>query len=189
MPAACGPTAGAVSTSLASSPVTDPLVTFDSAWSIIGRTHWDTTYNGVNWSAVRAELRPKAAAATTTVKTRLLAGHSQIARFDQEAFLNDDPARMAVMSKISDLMPQADVAVISDYAKGVCDTAVCRAVIEGAARAGIPTIVDPFTVAWIIAGAVAIAVAASVLPALRAARLAERIVPPPGDALPTGSAH
>jgi len=35
----------------------------------------------------------------------------------------------------------------------------------------IPTIVEPFTIAWIVAGAVAIAVAASVLPALRAARL------------------
>jgi lipoprotein-releasing system permease protein len=35
----------------------------------------------------------------------------------------------------------------------------------------IPTIVNPLTVAWIIAGAVGIAVAASVLPALRAARL------------------
>jgi hypothetical protein len=35
----------------------------------------------------------------------------------------------------------------------------------------IPTIVEPFTIAWIIAGAVAIAVASSVLPALRAARL------------------
>jgi lipoprotein-releasing system permease protein len=35
----------------------------------------------------------------------------------------------------------------------------------------IPTIVDPWTVAWIIGGAVGIAVAASVLPALRAARL------------------
>ncbi len=35
----------------------------------------------------------------------------------------------------------------------------------------IPTIVDPATIAWIIAGAVGIAVAASVLPALRAARL------------------
>ena len=35
----------------------------------------------------------------------------------------------------------------------------------------IPTIVHPATVLWIIAGAVAIAVAASVLPALRAARL------------------
>ncbi|MFM9194501.1 MAG: ABC transporter permease, partial [Planctomycetia bacterium] len=35
----------------------------------------------------------------------------------------------------------------------------------------IPTIVNPVTVAWIIVGAVGIAVAASVLPALRAARL------------------
>ena len=35
----------------------------------------------------------------------------------------------------------------------------------------IPTIVDPWTVTWIITGAVGIAVAASVLPALRAARL------------------
>ena len=35
----------------------------------------------------------------------------------------------------------------------------------------IPTIVHPETVLWIIGGAVAIAVAASVLPALRAARL------------------
>jgi lipoprotein-releasing system permease protein len=35
----------------------------------------------------------------------------------------------------------------------------------------IPTIVEPFTILWIVVGAVAIAVAASVLPALRAARL------------------
>ncbi len=35
----------------------------------------------------------------------------------------------------------------------------------------IPTIVDPFTVSWIIAGAMGIAVGASVLPAFRAARL------------------
>jgi lipoprotein-releasing system permease protein len=35
----------------------------------------------------------------------------------------------------------------------------------------IPTIIDPFTVAWVSAGAVAIAVLASVLPAFRAARL------------------
>ncbi len=35
----------------------------------------------------------------------------------------------------------------------------------------IPTLVSPFTVAWIVLGAVAIAVAASVLPAARAASL------------------
>jgi lipoprotein-releasing system permease protein len=35
----------------------------------------------------------------------------------------------------------------------------------------IPTIVDPFTVTWIVVGALAIAVGASVLPAMRAARM------------------
>ncbi|MEO0531747.1 MAG: ABC transporter permease, partial [Planctomycetota bacterium] len=37
--------------------------------------------------------------------------------------------------------------------------------------AAIPTIVHPFTVAWIVAGAVLIAVVASILPARRAASL------------------
>ena len=35
----------------------------------------------------------------------------------------------------------------------------------------IPTIVEPLTVAWIVVGAMAIAVLASILPARRAARL------------------
>lgn len=70
LPAAClppsgGPTA-APAISRADLPITDPLVTFDSAWQIIARTHWDTTYNGVDWTALRDELRPQAAAATTT---------------------------------------------------------------------------------------------------------------------------
>jgi carboxyl-terminal processing protease len=50
--------------------VTEPLVTFDSAWTIVGRTHWDTAYNGVNWQALRDSLRPKAAAAKTTGELR-----------------------------------------------------------------------------------------------------------------------
>jgi carboxyl-terminal processing protease len=56
--------------SLADTPVADPLTTFDSAWAIVARTHWDTTYNGVNWPAVRTELRPRAAAAHTTGELR-----------------------------------------------------------------------------------------------------------------------
>jgi len=79
----------------------------------------------------------------TTTKTRLLAGHSQIARFDEESLLNDGAARDAILERVAAHLPEARVAILSDYAKGVCDTAVCRAVIEGAARAGIPTIVDP----------------------------------------------
>lgn len=56
--------------SLAGTPISDPLVTFDSAWAIIARTHWDTTYNGVNWKALRETLRPRAAAAKTTGELR-----------------------------------------------------------------------------------------------------------------------
>ena len=39
------------------------LLTFDSAWSRINTTHYDSSFNGVDWSAVRSELRPRAAAA------------------------------------------------------------------------------------------------------------------------------
>jgi len=39
------------------------LRTFDAAWQIINDTYFDTKFNGVDWPAVRDELRPKAAAA------------------------------------------------------------------------------------------------------------------------------
>ena len=40
-----------------------PVATFDSAWAKIRATHYDTAFNGVDWDAVRAELRPRAQAA------------------------------------------------------------------------------------------------------------------------------
>jgi carboxyl-terminal processing protease len=46
------------------------LATFDSAWSTIHRTHYDTAFNGVDWRAVRTELRPRAAAAASTAQLR-----------------------------------------------------------------------------------------------------------------------
>lgn len=39
--------------------------TFDAAWRIVRDSHFDKTLNGVDWNAVSAELRPKAAAART----------------------------------------------------------------------------------------------------------------------------
>lgn len=53
-----------------STPAVEPLATFDSAWTIIGRTHWDSAYNGVDWGALRDSLRPRAAAATTQRELR-----------------------------------------------------------------------------------------------------------------------
>lgn len=44
--------------------------TFDTAWAVIHRTHFDTTFNGVDWLALRDELRPRAAAARTQDELR-----------------------------------------------------------------------------------------------------------------------
>ena len=82
-------------------------------------------------------------AVPTTTKTRLLAGHHQVARFDEEQALVDLPAREEVVRRARTLVRGVGVAVISDYAKGVCDTVVCRAVIEEGSRAGVTVVVDP----------------------------------------------
>jgi carboxyl-terminal processing protease len=46
------------------------VVTFDSVWSTIRTTHYDTTYNGVDWAGVRDELRPRAAAVRNNAQLR-----------------------------------------------------------------------------------------------------------------------
>lgn len=44
--------------------------TFDAAWRIVRDSHFDRTFNGVNWDGVATELRPKAAAARTSGELR-----------------------------------------------------------------------------------------------------------------------
>lgn len=78
----------------------------------------------------------------TTVKTRLLAGHNQVARFDEESFLDDRSVRAAFVSRVESAARSARLILISDYVKGVCDETVCRAAIKAARARGIPVIVD-----------------------------------------------
>ena len=44
--------------------------TFDAVWTIVRDTHFDKSMNGVDWPAVRTELRPRAAAARTPGELR-----------------------------------------------------------------------------------------------------------------------
>ncbi len=44
--------------------------TFDAAWTIVRDTHFDKTMNGVDWNAVRDQLRPRAAAARNAGELR-----------------------------------------------------------------------------------------------------------------------
>lgn len=50
------------------------LVTFDSAWSRIASTHYSADYGGVDWPAVRSELRPRAAEARSLGALRAVIG-------------------------------------------------------------------------------------------------------------------
>lgn len=46
------------------------LATFDSVWTRIQRTYYDSTMRGIDWSAVRTELRPRVARARSRAEVR-----------------------------------------------------------------------------------------------------------------------
>ena len=60
--------------------------TFDAAWRIIRDTHFDRTMNGVDWDAVRTQLRPRAAAARDPSQLRELL-NDMLGRLGQSHFV------------------------------------------------------------------------------------------------------
>lgn len=58
---------------------------FDAAWIIVRDTHFDPTFNGVNWDQVRDELRPRAEAARTPEALRAVI-EAMLARLGQSHF-------------------------------------------------------------------------------------------------------
>jgi carboxyl-terminal processing protease len=75
------------------------LATFDSAWSRIHHSYYDSTFKGTSWTAVRDELRPRVQAAGTEAEVRavireMLAriGDSHFALIPREAADAVDPA-------------------------------------------------------------------------------------------------
>lgn len=61
------------------------LETFDAAWQIVRDTHFDRTFNGVDWNAMKEEFRPKAAVAATTAELRAVI-RGMLARLGQSHF-------------------------------------------------------------------------------------------------------
>ena len=61
------------------------LETFDAVWRIVDRQHFDPTFNGVDWDAVRQELRPRAAEATDVAELRFIV-NDMLGRLGQSHF-------------------------------------------------------------------------------------------------------
>jgi len=80
----------------------------------------------------------------TTVKTRLMARHHQVARYDRETDEDLDGARAEeIAAAIERLAPAADAIVLEDYNKGVLVPAVIDAALDAGRSLGIPVVVDP----------------------------------------------
>lgn len=80
----------------------------------------------------------------TTVKTRVMVRHQQVARYDRESDADLPPAEAEeLLGVIQQRLELADAVVLEDYNKGVLVPAVIRATIDAAQRAGKPVIVDP----------------------------------------------
>ena len=89
--AACAPSARtaapAAPVAAAAQPVDSALAlaTFDTVWQRIANTHYDTAFNGVDWEAVRTELRPRAATAGTLPALRVILS-DMLARLGESHF-------------------------------------------------------------------------------------------------------
>lgn len=81
----------------------------------------------------------------TIAKTRVLGGHQQMMRIDQENsnHLNQDELKR-VQSAFSKAMQQKPaIVILSDYAKGLLTDAFCQHIIQTCRQANIPVLVDP----------------------------------------------
>ena len=80
----------------------------------------------------------------TTVKSRVVAGSQHVVRFDRESDAAvAGPVRGRLLAAVQRWLPETDIVLISDYAKGVIGGASVRAILALAARHGKGVAVDP----------------------------------------------
>ena len=80
----------------------------------------------------------------TTVKTRIVAHSQHIVRIDSEnETVIGESESQEVARRVLALLPDANVLVLSDYAKGLFSVALIRTLIDAALEMGKPVLVDP----------------------------------------------
>lgn len=77
------------------------LQTFDSVWNRVANTHYDPDLGGVDWEGVRAELEPRAVAATSNGELRLVLSE-MVSRLGLSHFAIFGPEAGAALEGTSD---------------------------------------------------------------------------------------
>ena len=99
---------------------------------------------GINETGLLKTSRP------TTTKVRVVGGHQQMIRLDFEdtATPSRGQEKQLIGAIQRSIAMGVDAVILSDYAKGVCSPALCRALIGACRTAGIPLVVDPKGSQW-----------------------------------------
>ena len=80
----------------------------------------------------------------TTRKTRIMAKHHHLVRVDYEIrHFIDDLVRDEIIREVERLMPQMDIVIVQDYAKGVVESKLVARVVEIAHRNHKLVVLDP----------------------------------------------
>lgn len=84
----------------------------------------------------------------TTTKTRIMASHQQLLRYDDERLNGSHGCYKYLKAGIEEVLPLMKAIVISDYGKGVLVYDLSRFVIDYADRCGVSVLVDPKCSNW-----------------------------------------
>ncbi|MFN3967106.1 MAG: D-glycero-beta-D-manno-heptose-7-phosphate kinase [Endomicrobiia bacterium] len=80
----------------------------------------------------------------TTIKTRVIAHHQQVVRFDKEKRISPKQKTFSqLIDYIEETLPKVDAVIISDYGKGVIQPAILKKAILLARKLNKPITVDP----------------------------------------------
>ncbi len=94
---------------------------------------------GIENNLVTSKMRP------TIAKTRVVSGHQQMMRLDQESsavFTADETAALQANIHAA-LAKQPAIVILSDYAKGLLSLDICQSIINNCNAQKIPVLVDP----------------------------------------------
>jgi len=84
----------------------------------------------------------------TTTKTRIVANHQQLIRFDDERINGCDRCYRYLKTSISEVIPLVKAIILSDYGKGVLNYEMIKHVVCCAKENNIPVLVDPKRSDW-----------------------------------------
>ncbi len=81
----------------------------------------------------------------TIAKTRVLGGHQQMLRLDQESrdAFNEEESTHIFAAIDAELALKPSIVVLSDYAKGLLSETICQHIIKTCSAQNVPVLVDP----------------------------------------------